>query len=57
LCNLHKIGKYGKEIGKKSGKLSTKLGKIGIFTKSVLTPYPALYDVTEIAKIGITTVG
>jgi len=27
LSNLHKIGKYGKEIGEKSGKLSTKLGK------------------------------
>jgi len=24
LSNLHKIGKYGKEIGEKSGKLSKK---------------------------------
>jgi len=29
-----KIGKYGKEIGEKSGKLSTKFGKIGTFTYS-----------------------
>jgi len=29
--NLHKIGKYGKEIGENSGKLSTKSGKIGTF--------------------------
>jgi len=28
LSNLHKIGKYGKEIGEKSGKLSTKFNKI-----------------------------
>jgi len=27
LSNLHKIGKYRKEIGEKSGKLSTKSGK------------------------------
>jgi len=26
-ANLHKIGKYGKEIGEKSGQLSTKSGK------------------------------
>jgi len=32
LSNLHKIGKYGKEIGEKSGKLSTKSAKIGTFT-------------------------
>jgi len=32
LSNIHKIGKYGKEIGKKSGKLSRKFGKIGNFT-------------------------
>jgi len=36
LSNLHKIGKYGKEIGDEiSGKLSTKLGKIGTSTQSV----------------------
>jgi len=28
LCNLHKIGKYGKEIGD----IIKKSGKIGIFT-------------------------
>jgi len=32
LSNLHKIVKHGKEIGEKSGKLSTKPGKIGTFT-------------------------
>jgi len=42
LFNLHKIGKYGKEIGVKSGKLSTKSGKIGSFTESVLTLHPRL---------------
>jgi len=29
---LHRIGKYGKKIGEKSGKLSTKSGNIGTFT-------------------------
>jgi len=42
LSNSHKIGKYGKEIGGKSGKLLTKSGKIGIFTWSVLTLHPLL---------------
>jgi len=28
LSDLHKIGKYGKEIGEKSGKLSTKSGAL-----------------------------
>jgi len=32
LPNLHKIGKYIKEIGENSGKLSTKSGKFGTFT-------------------------
>jgi len=30
--DLHKIGKYGKEIGEKSGNFSTKSGKIGTST-------------------------
>jgi len=30
--NLHKIGKYGKEIEEKWGKLSMKSEKIGTFT-------------------------
>jgi len=32
LSNLHKIGKCGKKIGEKSGKLLIKSGKIGTFT-------------------------
>jgi len=32
LSNLHKIGIHENEIGKKSGKLLTKSGKIGTFT-------------------------
>jgi len=31
LSNLHKIEKYSKEIGEKSGKLINKTGKIGTF--------------------------
>jgi len=31
LSNLHKIGKYGKEVRGKSGKLSITSGKIGAF--------------------------
>jgi len=43
LYNLQKKGKYGKEIGEKSVKLSTKIGeKIGTFTESVLTLQPPL---------------
>jgi len=34
LSNLHKIGKYGEEIGEKSGKLLTKSETIGTFTFS-----------------------
>jgi len=36
------FGKCGKQIGEKSGKLSTKWGKIGTSTKSVLALHPHL---------------
>jgi len=44
LSNLHKIGKYDKEIGKKSGILSTKSGKVGFHKVSIDTASPQNCD-------------
>jgi len=50
MCSLHKIEKYSKEIGGKSGKLSTKSRRTGTF---LWTLHPPLYRILLLSLVGL----